>query len=64
MDVLFAGPFPLLPQDRDYSPMFLPAGFAITFGVAFANLTGIFFHIALYHQDSNCGKPPPGYGSI
>lgn len=34
---------------RDYSPMFLPAGYAITFGVAFANLTGIFFHVALYH---------------
>ncbi|KAK9857786.1 hypothetical protein MYU51_020035 [Penicillium brevicompactum] len=34
---------------RDYSPMFLPAGYAITFGVAFANLTGIFFHIGLYH---------------
>jgi OPT family small oligopeptide transporter len=34
---------------RAYSPMFLPAGYAITFGVAFANLTGIFFHIALYH---------------
>ncbi|KAG0160772.1 hypothetical protein PDIDSM_8302 [Penicillium digitatum] len=29
--------------------MFLPAGYAITFGVAFANLTGIFFHVALYH---------------
>ncbi|KAJ5522707.1 hypothetical protein N7513_013280 [Penicillium frequentans] len=34
---------------RDYSPMFLPAGYAMTFGVAFANLTGIFFHIGLYH---------------
>ncbi|KAK5805807.1 hypothetical protein VI817_000065 [Penicillium citrinum] len=34
---------------RDYSPMFLPAGYAITFGVAFANLSGIFFHVALYH---------------
>ncbi|KAJ6100288.1 hypothetical protein N7467_001823 [Penicillium canescens] len=34
---------------RDYSPMFLPAGYAITFGVAFANLTGIFFHVGLYH---------------
>ncbi|KAB8075152.1 OPT oligopeptide transporter protein-domain-containing protein [Aspergillus leporis] len=34
---------------RDYSPMFLPAGYAVTYGVAFANLTGIFFHIALYH---------------
>ncbi|KAJ5519515.1 Tetrapeptide transporter OPT1/isp4 [Penicillium expansum] len=34
---------------RNYSPMFLPAGYAITFGVAFANLTGIFFHVALYH---------------
>ncbi|CAI7619675.1 unnamed protein product [Penicillium crustosum] len=34
---------------RNYSPMFLPAGYAITFGVAFANLTGIFFHTALYH---------------
>jgi OPT family small oligopeptide transporter len=34
---------------REYSPMFLPAGYAITFGVAFANLTGIFVHIGLYH---------------
>ncbi|KAJ5729537.1 uncharacterized protein N7483_004045 [Penicillium malachiteum] len=34
---------------RDYSPLFLPAGYAITFGVAFANLTGIFFHTGLYH---------------
>lgn len=34
---------------RDYSPMFLPAGYAITFGVAFANLTGIFVHTGLYH---------------
>ncbi|KAJ6136602.1 hypothetical protein N7512_001762, partial [Penicillium capsulatum] len=34
---------------RDYSPMFLPAGYAVTFGVAFANLTGIFFHVGLYH---------------
>ncbi|KAJ5087396.1 hypothetical protein N7456_011012 [Penicillium angulare] len=34
---------------RDYSPMFLPAGYAVTFGVAFANLTGILFHIGLYH---------------
>ncbi|KAJ5758480.1 hypothetical protein N7520_005636 [Penicillium odoratum] len=34
---------------RDYSPMFLPAGYAITFGVAFANLTGIFVHVGLYH---------------
>lgn len=34
---------------RDYSPMFLPAGYATTFGVAFANLTGIFVHIGLYH---------------
>ncbi|KAI9373031.1 OPT oligopeptide transporter protein-domain-containing protein [Aspergillus egyptiacus] len=34
---------------RDYSPMFIPAGFAVTYGVAFANLTGIFVHTALYH---------------
>jgi OPT family small oligopeptide transporter len=34
---------------QSYSPMFLPAGYAITFGVAFANLSGIFFHIGLYH---------------
>ncbi|KAB8226150.1 OPT oligopeptide transporter protein-domain-containing protein [Aspergillus novoparasiticus] len=34
---------------REYSPMFLPAGYAVTYGVAFANLTGIFVHIALYH---------------
>ncbi|KAL2870690.1 small oligopeptide transporter, OPT family [Aspergillus lucknowensis] len=34
---------------RDYSPMFLPAGYAVTYGVAFANLTGIFVHTALYH---------------
>lgn len=34
---------------HDYSPMFLPAGYALTFGIAFANLTGIFFHIGLYH---------------
>ena len=34
---------------RDYSPIFLPAGYALTFGVAFANLTGIFVHIGLYH---------------
>ena len=34
---------------RDYSPMFLPAGYAMTFGIAFANLTGIFFHTGLYH---------------
>ncbi|KAJ5223929.1 hypothetical protein N7468_008471 [Penicillium chermesinum] len=34
---------------ENYSPMFLPTGYAITFGVAFANLTGIFVHIALYH---------------
>ncbi|KKK24716.1 oligopeptide transporter [Aspergillus rambellii] len=34
---------------RNYSPMFLPAGYAITYGVAFANLTGIFVHTALYH---------------
>ncbi|CAL5869901.1 uncharacterized protein PFLUO_LOCUS4134 [Penicillium psychrofluorescens] len=34
---------------RDYSPMFLPAGYAVTYGVAFANLTGIFVHVSLYH---------------
>lgn len=34
---------------QSYSPMFLPAGYAVTYGVAFANLTGIFVHIALYH---------------
>lgn len=34
---------------RNYSPMFLPAGYAMTYGVAFANLTGIFVHTALYH---------------
>ncbi|RMJ25793.1 oligopeptide transporter [Aspergillus sp. HF37] len=34
---------------REYSPLFLPAGYALTFGIAFANLTGIFFHIGLYH---------------
>ncbi|KAE8374186.1 OPT oligopeptide transporter protein-domain-containing protein [Aspergillus bertholletiae] len=34
---------------REYSPMFLPAGYAVTYGVAFANLTGIFVHVALYH---------------
>ena len=34
---------------RNYSPMFLPAGYALTYGVAFANLTGIFVHTALYH---------------
>ncbi|KAE8152880.1 OPT oligopeptide transporter protein-domain-containing protein [Aspergillus avenaceus] len=34
---------------RNYSPMFLPAGYAVTYGVAFANLTGIFVHVALYH---------------
>ncbi|KAL5343556.1 OPT oligopeptide transporter protein-domain-containing protein [Aspergillus crustosus] len=34
---------------RDYSPMFIAAGFAVTYGVAFANLTGIFVHTALYH---------------
>ncbi|RAH43933.1 small oligopeptide transporter, OPT family [Aspergillus brunneoviolaceus CBS 621.78] len=34
---------------RDYSPMFLPAGYALTYGIAFANLTGIFFHVTLYH---------------
>jgi OPT family small oligopeptide transporter len=33
----------------NYSPMFLPAGYALTYGIAFANLTGIFVHIALYH---------------
>lgn len=32
-----------------YSPMFIPAGYALTYGIAFANLTGIFVHIALYH---------------
>ncbi|KAI2789294.1 Glutathione transporter 1 [Penicillium oxalicum] len=32
-----------------YSPLFLPVGYAMTFGVAFANLTGIFVHIGLYH---------------
>lgn len=48
---------------RSYSPMFLPAGYAITFGVAFANLSGIFFHIGLYHgrelweQWKGTGKP-------
>lgn len=34
---------------RLYSPIFLPAGYAITYGVAFANLTGIFAHVALHH---------------
>ncbi|KAL1985003.1 hypothetical protein VTN96DRAFT_8456 [Rasamsonia emersonii] len=34
---------------REYSPMFLPAAYALTYGVSFANLTGIFVHIALYH---------------
>lgn len=34
---------------REYSPMFIPAGYAMTYGVAFANLTGIFVHVALYH---------------
>lgn len=34
---------------RNYSPMFLPAGYALTYGVAFANLTGIVVHTALYH---------------
>ncbi|PLB41399.1 small oligopeptide transporter, OPT family [Aspergillus candidus] len=34
---------------QEYSPMFLPAGYAVTYGVAFANLTGIFVHVALYH---------------
>ncbi|KAL2830529.1 OPT oligopeptide transporter protein-domain-containing protein [Aspergillus cavernicola] len=47
---------------RAYSPMFIPAGFAVTYGVAFANLTGIFVHTALYHgkelieQWSGCNK--------
>ncbi|KAL3455888.1 OPT oligopeptide transporter protein-domain-containing protein [Aspergillus heterothallicus] len=34
---------------RSYSPLFISAGFAVTYGVAFANLTGIFVHTALYH---------------
>ncbi|EAW06700.1 small oligopeptide transporter, OPT family [Aspergillus clavatus NRRL 1] len=34
---------------KNYSPMFLPAGYALTYGIAFANLTGIFFHVALYN---------------
>jgi OPT family oligopeptide transporter len=34
---------------QEYSPLFLPAGYALTYGIAFANLTGIFVHIALYH---------------
>ncbi|KAL2819753.1 OPT oligopeptide transporter protein-domain-containing protein [Aspergillus granulosus] len=34
---------------RNYSPMFISAGFSVTYGVAFANLTGIFVHTALYH---------------
>lgn len=34
---------------RSYSPMFLPAAYALTYGLAFANLTGIFMHTALYH---------------
>lgn len=34
---------------REYSRMFLPAGYAVTFGVAFANLTGIFVRVGLYH---------------
>lgn len=34
---------------REYSPMFLPAAYALTYGVSSANLTGIFVHIALYH---------------
>ncbi|KAJ8187241.1 hypothetical protein LV157_004894 [Aspergillus fumigatus] len=34
---------------RRYSPMFLPAGYALTYGIAFANLTGIFVHVALYN---------------
>lgn len=29
--------------------MFLPAGYALTYGIAFANLTGIFVHVALYN---------------
>ncbi|KAJ9285646.1 hypothetical protein DTO027B5_6445 [Paecilomyces variotii] len=34
---------------REYSPMFLPAAYALTYGLAFANLTGIFVYIGLYH---------------
>jgi OPT family small oligopeptide transporter len=36
---------------QNYSPMFLPASFALTYGVAFANLTGIFVHLFLNHRD-------------
>jgi OPT family small oligopeptide transporter len=36
---------------RNYSPMFLPVSFALTYGVAFANLTGIFVHLFLNHWD-------------
>lgn len=32
-----------------YSPIFLPAGYALTFGIAFANLSGIFVHVGLHH---------------
>lgn len=34
---------------KAYSPMFIPAAYALTYGLSFANLTGIFVHIALYH---------------
>ncbi|KAK0902446.1 hypothetical protein LTR29_018350, partial [Friedmanniomyces endolithicus] len=32
-----------------YSPMFLPAAYALTYGLSFANLTGIFVHVGLYY---------------
>ncbi|EXJ88182.1 OPT family small oligopeptide transporter [Capronia coronata CBS 617.96] len=32
-----------------YSPMFLPAAYALTYGLSFANLTGIFLHVGLYY---------------
>ncbi|KAH8805429.1 sexual differentiation process protein [Xylogone sp. PMI_703] len=32
-----------------YSPMFLPAAYALTYGLSFANLTGIFVYIGLYY---------------
>lgn len=41
---------------REYSPMFLPAAYALTYGLAFANLTGIFVYIGLYHGKSVLGN--------
>ncbi|KAL2399057.1 Glutathione transporter 1 [Exophiala dermatitidis] len=32
-----------------YSPMFLPAAYALTYGLSFANLTAIFVHVGLYY---------------